>query len=87
MITRLNHHEALLCWRAEREFLRRLEGDCGTPVGVLAQIENGFMRLRAQVFAEVEPESKVGEVRMQIAEEEPEAIAASLFQLMYGSKK
>jgi hydroxymethylbilane synthase len=46
----VNDREALLCLQAEREFLRLLEGDCNSPVGVLAEIDNGKMRLRAQVF-------------------------------------
>jgi hydroxymethylbilane synthase len=49
----VNHAETLLCLRAEREFLRLLQGDCGSPVGVLATIKGSEMTLRAQVF---EPE-------------------------------
>ncbi|MEY2496737.1 MAG: hydroxymethylbilane synthase, partial [Verrucomicrobiota bacterium] len=49
----VNHAETLLCLRAEREFLRLLQGDCGSPVGVLATIDGSEMTLRAQVF---EPE-------------------------------
>jgi porphobilinogen deaminase len=36
--------------RAEREFLRLLHADCNQPVGVLAIVENGTMKIRAQVF-------------------------------------
>ena len=46
----INDRETLLCLQAEREFLRRLQGDCNCPVGVLAKIENGKMKIRAQVF-------------------------------------
>src|SRR6266700_5553816 len=46
----VNDHETLLCLRAEREFLRLLHGDCNSPVGVLAGIDDGNMKLRAQVF-------------------------------------
>ena len=42
--------ETLLCLQAEREFLRRLHGDCNFPVGVHATISNGTMKMRAQVF-------------------------------------
>ena len=42
--------ETLLCLQAEREFLGRLHGDCNFPVGVHATINNGKMKLRAQVF-------------------------------------
>jgi hydroxymethylbilane synthase len=46
----VNHRETLLCLRAEREFLRLLQGDCNCPVGVLATIDNDKMKLRAQLF-------------------------------------
>ena len=46
----INHDETLLCLQAEREFLRGLQGDCNCPVGVIAKIENGKMKMRAQVF-------------------------------------
>ena len=46
----VNDRGTLLCLQAEREFLRRLQGDCNCPVGVLANIDNGKMKMRAQVF-------------------------------------
>lgn len=46
----VNDPETLLCLQAEREFLRRLHGDCNFPVGVHATISNGTMKMRAQVF-------------------------------------
>jgi hydroxymethylbilane synthase len=46
----VNDHNTLLCLRAEREFLRLLQGDCNCPVGVLATIETDKMKLRAQLF-------------------------------------
>jgi len=66
----VNDRETLLCLRAEREFLRLLHGDCNSPVGVLATVEDGVMKLRGQLFdqglgapreAEVEGESEDGE--------------------------
>src|SRR5437016_8808556 len=62
IIDPVNDRETLLCLRAEREFLRLLHGDCNSPVGVLAKIDNGKMKLRAQVFDQglaVPRESKV----------------------------
>ena len=50
IVDSVNDRETLLCLRAEREFLRLLHGDCNSPVGVLAKIDNGRMKLRAQVF-------------------------------------
>src|SRR6266481_919926 len=46
----VNDPGTLLCLQAEREFLRRLQGDCNCPVGVLANIEDGKLKMRAQVF-------------------------------------
>ena len=39
-----------LCLRAEREFLRLLQGDCNQPVGVFAILDGTTMEVRAQVF-------------------------------------
>jgi len=46
----VNDQSTLQCVRAEREFLRLLQGDCGTPVGVLATVKAGAMTLRGQLF-------------------------------------
>lgn len=53
IVDSVTHAETVLCLRAEREFLRLLQGDCGSPVGVLATIAGSDMTVRAQVF---EPE-------------------------------
>jgi hydroxymethylbilane synthase len=67
----VNDRGTLLCLRAERKFLLLLQGDCNSPVGVLARIGNAKMRLRAQVFeagsaapreAEVEGDAEDGEL-------------------------
>ena len=59
IVRAINHAETLLCLQAEREFLRLLQGDCGSPVGVLATIAGSMMTLRTQVFEppRVEPRS------------------------------
>src|SRR5438876_3985888 len=46
----VNDRETLFCLQAEREFLRGLRVDCNCPVGVLAKIDNGKMKMRAQFF-------------------------------------
>ena len=38
--------------RAEREFLRLLEGGCSTPVGVYSRLESGTLHMAARVFPE-----------------------------------
>jgi hydroxymethylbilane synthase len=76
----INHGETLLCLDAEREFLRLLQGNCDSPVGVLATISASTMTMRAQVFepprieprlARVEGEAKRGK---ELARELWEAI-------------
>ena len=58
----VNDHETLLCLRAEREFLRLLQVDCNAPVGVLAKIDNGVMKMRAQFFDDESKAPREGEV-------------------------
>ncbi len=87
LVVRLNHLGSLLCLRAEREFLRLLQGDCGTPVGVLASVSDGWMNLRAQVFAESQRAPKISDARARLIEKEPESLAATLFHKMYGEEK
>jgi hydroxymethylbilane synthase len=58
----INDGETLLCLQAEREFLRQLHGDCNFPVGVLATIRNGIMKIRAQVFEGESPAPREAEV-------------------------
>jgi hydroxymethylbilane synthase len=48
----VNDRKTLLCLRAEREFLRLLQGDCNSPVGVLATLDNNKMKLSAQLFTD-----------------------------------
>jgi len=50
IVDHVSHRETLLCLRAEREFLRLLQGDCNSPVGVLATVKGGVMKLRGQLF-------------------------------------
>jgi hydroxymethylbilane synthase len=59
LLRAINHAETLLCLEAEREFLRLLQGDCDSPVGVLATISASTMTMRAQVFEppRIEPQS------------------------------
>ena len=62
IVDRINHVETLSCLQAEREFLRLLQGDCGSPVGVLATVRARMMKVRAQVFEPGRSEPRVGEV-------------------------
>jgi hydroxymethylbilane synthase len=50
LVNGINDAEALLCLRAEREFLRLLQADCDQPVGVAAILQGRIMMIRGQVF-------------------------------------
>ncbi|MBA2433227.1 MAG: hydroxymethylbilane synthase [Chthoniobacterales bacterium] len=83
----LSHEETRLCLRAEREFLRLLQGDCDSPVGVLTTLADGKMTLQAQVFAPPNPEPHTAQLSASSSEQQPEQLAAALFQEMYGKEK
>ncbi|HZA37502.1 MAG TPA: hypothetical protein VE486_00030, partial [Candidatus Baltobacteraceae bacterium] len=74
----VNDRATLLCLRAEREFLRLLHGDCNSPVGVLANIDNGKLRLRAQVFDQKSTGPREGKVEGGL--EDGEVLAAELLR-------
>jgi len=76
----VNDHETLLCLQAEREFLRRLQGDCNFPVGVLATISNGKMRMRAQLFQGESPAPRDAEVEGSF--DTGETLAAELLRMI-----
>ena len=78
----INDRPTLLCLRAEREFLRLLEGDCDSPVGVHAKMTNQKLRLQAQVFAEGSLAPQAGGVTGESAQ--PEELAAELMEKLYG---
>jgi hydroxymethylbilane synthase len=78
LIDPLSHFDTRLCLRAEREFLRWLQGDCNQPVGVLAIVQGTLMKIRAQVFdlgATAPRESAV-----EGPSEDVEKLAAELFR-------
>jgi len=74
----VNNPETLLCLQAEREFLKRLHGDCNFPVGVHATILDRRMEMRAQVFEGESPIPQHAEV--EGACDEGESLAAELLR-------
>jgi hydroxymethylbilane synthase len=84
IVSRVNHAETHLCLRAEREFLRLLDGDCDSPVGVNATIADRQMTLRAQIFEQPGESPKEGHIHSSIETPEPEKTAAALYARIYG---
>ena len=76
----LGDRKTLLCLRAEREFLRLLQGDCNYPVGVLAIIDNNKMKLKAQLFGDHSPAPREAEV--EGTRDEGEHLALQLLTLL-----
>ena len=84
LLAPLNDAAAMLCLRAERQFLRLLQGDCGTPVGVLATTSGGAMTARAQVFDDTGGKPRRATHQGHLTRESPEAIGARLLELING---
>lgn len=61
--------------RAEREFLRLLEGGCSTPVGVYTTLEDGHLTMDARVF----PDAGGEPARASASGSDPIAVARQLF--------
>ena len=82
IVRAINCAPTFSCLQAEREFLRLLQGDCGSPVGVLATISGSTMTMRAQVFEppRVEPRT----ARVQGDASEPEKLAGELWGAING---
>lgn len=78
LVKAINHSETSLCLEAEREFLRLLQGDCGSPVGVLATIARAGMTIRAQVFEPPRVEPRRARVEGQAST--PKELARELWK-------
>ena len=75
----IDDRETHLCLRAEREFLRRLHGDCDLPVGAHARCLNTEIELRVQVFGE-ETAPKMASARGR----DPEQLGTEVFRKIRG---
>jgi hydroxymethylbilane synthase len=78
----INDSNTLSCLEAEREFLRLLQGDCGSPVGVLAKISGATMNVRAQIFEppRIEPRT----ARVEGPASAPKKLARDLWEAING---
>ena len=78
----INHAETFSCLEAEREFLRLLQGDCGSPVGVLATINDATMTMRAEVFEPPHIEPRAAQVEGDAST--PTKLARELWETING---
>jgi len=82
VVRAINDATALACLEAEREFLRLLQGDCGSPVGVLATITGSEMTVRAQVFQPPRVEPRIA--RVEGGRSAPKRLARELWEAFDG---
>jgi hydroxymethylbilane synthase len=82
VVRAVNHAETLLCLEAEREFLHLLQGDCGSPVGVLATIAGANMTVRAQLFEPPRVEPLTAQVEGETSA--PKKLARELWERING---
>jgi len=82
IVRAVSHVETFLCLEAEREFLRLLQGDCGSPVGVMATIAGANMTVRTQLFepSRVEPRT----ARVEGGTSAPKKLARELWEKING---
>lgn len=82
IVRAINDRDTSVCLEAEREFLRLLEGDCGSPVGVLATVSGPTMTVQAQVFEprRVEPRT----ARVEGESSAPKKLARELWETING---
>lgn len=78
LLSKLHHEETALCCRAERSFLRELEGGCQVPVGVATKLdaEKGTIFLQGAVLS-VEGDQCV-DGRFEGPASDPEAVGIAL---------
>ena len=77
----ITHELSMIQCRAEREFLRLLDGGCHTPVGVSSLIEASRLIMSARVFDE-ESDEPPKEATVEGLAGEPEKVAAELYALV-----
>ena len=51
LLKAINHRETNICVNAERDVLKVLDGDCETPVGVNAKIQNNKLNIVTELFS------------------------------------
>lgn len=72
LLTKLNHSDTATCVRAERSFLRSLEGGCTAPIGAEAVLNEDKITLKGALF------SLNGKEKLEIVHTMPKAKANEL---------
>jgi len=80
-LTRIDDHVTSSAVRAERAFARALGGTCHSPVGAFAEVQDGHVRLRAEILSEDGRDHVADEGRFTLGDERA---AAELAKAMLG---
>ncbi|HLA47615.1 MAG: hydroxymethylbilane synthase [Nitrospinae bacterium RIFCSPHIGHO2_02_FULL_39_82] len=96
IINRFNHRETSLCVRAERAFLKRLEGGCQVPIAALGTINRSAIKLDGLVASvdgkivhrdsEIDEDDRVEELGIRLAEKLLNRGADKILKEVYGIK-
>jgi len=73
MIQRVDDIQTSAAVRAERAFARALGGSCHSPIGALAQLRSGEVRLRVEILSEDGREQMADEARFAVGDDETPA--------------
>ncbi len=94
IIERFNHRETSLCVRAERAFLKRLEGGCQVPIAAFGTINGNGIKLEGMVGSidgkilyrdsEEDKENNVEELGIRLAEKLLNKGADKILKEVYG---
>ncbi|HZE12592.1 MAG TPA: hydroxymethylbilane synthase [Chthoniobacterales bacterium] len=82
IVAAINDAGTFSCLQAEREFLRLLQGDCASPIGVQATISGLTMTMRAQVFDPPRIEPRMAKVEGDASK--PKELARELWGAING---
>lgn len=78
LLKTINHAPSFTFLRAEREFLRLLDGDCNLPVGVESIARGSRLEMKAITFRDDETEPRTADAEGEATD--PEAVALRLFE-------
>ena len=78
-LARIDEHMTSAAVRAERAFARALGGTCHSPVGALAEVQEGAIHLRAEILSEDGKDQVTDEARFKVGDD---AAAAELGKAM-----
>jgi hydroxymethylbilane synthase len=87
LLTKLDHYETSVCVRAERAFLKKLEGGCQVPIAAYAQLIDGKIAMSGLVGS-VDGKTLIKDT-LEGSTEDPETLGTSLAEklLAKGAKE